>query len=204
MKKIILGSSLGALLLAGGIAVAAPGGPRGGDRDKSVTRTELVQQVDARFARMDVDKDGKLTPADRAAAHKARADARFAGLDADKNGQVSRAEFDAAGEKRMGRRGGPEGGPGEGRGHGKMGPGGKHHGMHGDKGNRHGPGGMMAGIDANKDSTITLEESRTAALARFDKQDANRDGTVTPAERKASHEAMRAAWKADRAAKKAQ
>ena len=196
MKKIILGSSLGALLLAGGIAVAAPDGPRGGDRDKSVTRTEILQQADARFAKMDVDKDGKLTPADRAAAHKARADRRFATLDADKNGQISRAEFDAAGEKRMGRRGGPDGGPGEGRGHGRMG--GKHHGM------GHGGPGMGRGGPEGPKGDVTLAQFRAEALARFDKQDANRDGTVTPAERKASHEAMRAAWKADRAAKKAQ
>jgi len=193
MKKIILGSSLAAMLMAGGIAVAAPGGPRGGDRDKSVTRTELIAQVDARFAKMDVDKDGKLTPADRAAMHKARADARFAALDADKNGQISRAEFDAPGA----RRGGPDGE----RGPGKMGRGGKHHGMgHGG----HGGPGMGRGGPEGPKVDVTLEQFRAEALTRFDKQDANKDGTVTPAERKASHEAMRAAWKAERAVKKAQ
>ena len=192
MKKIILGSSLAAMLMAGGIAVAAPGGPRGGDRDKSVTRTELIARVDARFAKMDVDKDGKLTAADRAAMHKARTDQRFATMDADKNGQISRAEFDAAGEKRMGRRGGPDGG------HGKMGRGGKHHGM------GHGGPGMGRGGPEGPKADVTLEQFRANALARFDKQDANKDGTVTPAERKASREAMRAEWKAERAAKKAQ
>jgi len=182
-KKIILGSSLAAMLLAGGIAVAAPGGPKG-DRNKSVTRTEVIAQVDARFAKMDVDKDGTLTAADRAAMHKARADQRFARMDADKSGQISRAEFDAADEQRMGKRGGPDGAR-------KMGRGGMHHGMA-----RGGPQGPKA--------DVTLAQFRATALARFDRQDANRDGTVTPAERKASREAMRAEWKADRAARKAQ
>lgn len=194
-KKIIIGSSLGALLLAGGIAIAAPGGVI--DQSATVTRTEAIAKADERFAARDIDKDGKLTPADRTAAQKARADARFAEMDADKSGQISRAEFDAAGEKRMEMRGAP----GDERGPGKWGRGGKggHHGMMG-RGHGGGPGMMAA--DANKDGAITLEEHRAQAVAKFTSQDANKDGKVTAEERKAAHEAMRAAWKAERAQEK--
>ncbi|MBB5686533.1 EF-hand domain-containing protein [Sphingobium boeckii] len=197
-KKIIIGSSLAALLMAGGIAIAAPGGVI--DRTATVTKAEVIAKADARFVAKDIDKDGKLTPADRSAAQKARADARFATMDADKSGQITRAEFDAAGDKRMemrGARGDGERGPGHwGRGGGKGG----HHGMMG-KGHGRGPGGMMA-VDADKDGAITLAEQRAHAVATFDKQDANKDGKVTPDERKAAHEAMRAEWKAQRAQEK--
>src|SRR3546814_7484322 len=68
-----------------------------------------------------------------------------------------------------------------------------HHGMRGGH-------GMMMKADTNGDKAISQTEFQTAALARFDAQDANKDGQVTAAERKAAREAKRAEWRAKRAA----
>jgi hypothetical protein len=38
---------------------------------------------------------------------------------------------------------------------------------------------------------VTLEQMRARALERFDRADANHDGTLTAAERHAAHERMR-------------
>jgi hypothetical protein len=40
----------------------------------------------------------------------------------------------------------------------------------------------LARLDTNKDGRISREENRAIAVAQFDRADANRDGTVTPAE----------------------
>lgn len=180
MKKVIAVSALGALALAGGIAVAqtgesrAPGAP--------TTRAEAVARADARFDRLDADKDGKLTQQDRAVRAKARSDRMFAALDADGNGQISRAEFDGAREKRMERR--------EARGErGKRGMGRMAHRGFG----RDGMGGMRGGkLDADGDGIITRAEFQAPALAMFDRVDANKDGTITPEERQAARQAWRA------------
>lgn len=167
MKKLIGFGALGAVALAGGIAVAQTK-----SADGAVTRAEAVARADARFAKRDANKDGRITIEDRAAAAKARADRRFAMLDADGNGQISRAEFDSAHAKRMARRGE----------RGERAPG---------KFGRHGRGGP--GFDADRDGVLTREEARAAALARFDRVDANKDGTLTVEERQAAREAWRAA-----------
>lgn len=181
MKKLIAISGLGVLALAGGIAVAQPGGQR--DTAAPMTRADAVARADARFDRMDADKDGKLTPQDRAVRGKDRADRMFAALDTDGNGQISRAEFDAGRDKRMDRR---EAHDGRGKGMGRMG----HRGPGGP-----GMGAMRGKMDADGDKIVTREEFQAQALAMFDRADANKDGTVTPEER----QAVRAAWKAKRA-----
>ncbi|MBY8822183.1 EF-hand domain-containing protein [Sphingomonas colocasiae] len=182
MKKVIAVSALGALALAGGIAMAqtgetrAPGAP--------TTRADATARADARFDRLDADKDGKLTPEDRALRGKERADRMFAALDADKNGQVSRAEFDAAREKRMERRKDRAEARGE-RGR---------HGMGRMAHRGFGRDGMRGKLDANGDGTVTRAEFQAPALAMFDRVDANKDGTITLEER----QAVRAAWRAKR------
>ncbi len=179
MKKLIAISGLGALALVGGIAVAQPGGQR--DTAAPMTRADAAARADARFDRMDADKDGKLTPQDRVVRGKERADRMFAALDADGNGQISRAEFDAGRDKRMDRR---EARDGRGKpGMGRMG----HRGP--------GMGGMRGKMDADGDKIVTRAEFKAQALAMFDRADANKDGTVTPEER----QAVRAAWRAKRA-----
>lgn len=199
---VALGSLFVGGLAASHLAFAQPGGEgpgragRGGmmamadtNKDGAISKAELTAGLEARFAKMDVDKDGKLTQADRDAMRVQRLDARFARLDTDKNGQISKAEFAAAHEagadKRAERRAeaGKPGGP-EGR---KWG--GRHHGGPGK-------GGMMGGRgDANKDGTVTRAEFMAGPITMFDKADANKDGKVTADEMKAARQAMRGAWK---------
>ena len=59
--------------------------------------------------------------------------------------------------------------------------------------------GPMMGFgkaDADGDRSVTQAEFVAAALQRFDAMDTNKDGKVTPEERRAAHEKMRAEWKA--------
>lgn len=186
-KMMIIGSGFAALLLAGGIATAAPDGDvHGGgmhrgmhgadaNRDGVLTRAELTASLDAHFAKLDTNKDGQITKEERDAHHKARADEHFKRLDADGNGQVSRAEFDAAHEKRMAER--AERGEGEG-------------GMH--RGGHHGMRDMHGMFDADKDGIITKAEAQARAFEMFDRGDANKDGKITKEERDALHAARRA------------
>jgi EF hand len=82
--------------------------------------------------------------------------ARFAKMDANKDGKVDKADREA----RMAARDGD----------GREG-----------KGKRRGP----ARFDANGDGAISLAEMQAAALARFDRVDANKDGQLTETERQA-------------------
>jgi hypothetical protein len=170
MKKTIITAAASALaLLAGTVAVAQtdvrPGRPPVADQ----TRADLVAKLDARFAKMDANRDGSITAAERTAAHEARRGERFAKLDKDGNGTLSRAEFEAPREGRK-MHGGRHGG------------GMRHHGGRGGPGNR-------GGFDADANGTITKAEFQRKALERFDRADTDRNGTVTVAERAAARAA---------------
>lgn len=213
-KKLMLGLSVAALA-AGGIAYAH--GAHGTDDDPHammdpdgngvVTRAEAEKAAAQMFARLDVNKDGKLDRADREQARAAMREKHFAALDANGDGAVSKAEFMA--DKGPGGPGGPgmgdhdmdgPGGPGKHGGHGSMGG---HHGMGG-------PGGMGGGMmmmakmaDTDNDGAVSQSEFMAAATKHFDMADANHDGQITKAERQAAHAAMKAqmkaTWKADKA-----
>ncbi|MCP1471546.1 Ca2+-binding EF-hand superfamily protein [Sphingobium sp. OAS761] len=195
MTTVAVGSLFVGGLAATHLAFAQPGaeggpGPRGGmmmradtDKDGKISKAEMTAALEARFAKMDVDRDGQLTAKDRDLMRKQRMDTRFAAMDSDKNGQISKAEFTAAHEARaekreeMRGRGGSDGHRmGKGKGH--------HRGMM-----RGGPGGPMA--EARKDGIVTKAEFVAGPLAMFDKADANKDGFVTADEMKAAHQAMR-------------
>ncbi|HEY4544844.1 MAG TPA: hypothetical protein VIG90_00260 [Pedomonas sp.] len=197
MKKTLIAASLSALtLISAGVAAAQPGaGGPGADRPNvkaDLTRTELVTRLDARFAKMDFDKDGKVTAADRKAAGQARVAERFKKLDADGNGAVTLEEMQAAHDKRMAERAPREAREGK-DGKERM----AHHGKRGF-GHKHGFGGksgfgpMGGKQDANGDGVITIEEFRAPALAWFDKVDTDRNGVLTAAEREAARQTMRA------------
>lgn len=156
-----------------------------------VTRADVEARVKTHFAAVDANKDGFIVAAEAdemRAKHLAEMrDAHFAAMDSNKDGSISRAEFDA------GHQGAKADGEGE---HGKMRGG--HHGRGGKWGGER--GGMMGGrmferADANADGKVSLAEALTKPLARFDAADANKDGTLTPEERKAAREAMRAKWR---------
>ncbi|WP_416462263.1 EF-hand domain-containing protein [Sphingomonas sp. VDB2] len=180
-------------LAATHLAFAQPGpdggrGPRGDmmaqadtNKDGKISKAELTAALEARFAKMDVDRDGQITQKDRDLRRQQRLDQRFATLDADQNGQISKAEFIAGHEARADKR--AEAGKRDGRGWGK--------------GHHRGPGrGMMRdGFGgANKDGTITKAEFMAGPIAMFDKADTNKDGFVTADEMKAARQAMRAQW----------
>lgn len=208
MIRKFMGTVAVSALFVGGLAVshlalAQPGhdghrGERGGgviamadaNKDGKVSKAELTAALDARFTKLDVNRDGKLTREDRELGRQARLDQRFAALDSDKSGQISKAEF-AAGHQRLDR---PDGdGPRgrDGRGFGRHG----HHGF--------GKGGMFGGPgrgDADKDGAVTRAEFLAGPLAMFDRADGNKDGFVTADEMQAARQAAREAWRARRAA----
>ncbi|MES2176010.1 MAG: calcium-binding protein [Pseudomonadota bacterium] len=208
LRKFFTTVAVGSLLVGGlaatHLAYAQPGadgGPRGGmmaqadtNKDSKISKAELTAGLEARFAKMDVDRDGQITQKDRDAMRQQRQDARFAELDADKNGQISKTEFtaghEARADKRQERRA-QAGKPGEREGRGR---GGHHRGP--DRGGMMGHGGPGGGFgDANKDGTMTKAEFMARPVAMFDKADANKDGFVTADEMKAARQTMRAEWK---------
>ena len=160
MKKTITIVLAASTMAIGGTAVAQ-------DRNVDLTRAEAQQRAAERFARMDANGDGVINAADR----EARARARFAEADANGDGLLSFAEMQDAREERratrqerrgdrMGRRGGRRGG--------------------GEMRQR-----MMSRADSDGDGAISRAEMTAAALARFDRMDADDNGVVTAEERRA-------------------
>ena len=167
IAKLAIGISLVGAVAAGAAYAQQPAQEQ---HDRTVTRAEAQTKAAELFARMDVNKDGKLDAADRSA----RRNMVFDRLDTDKNGAISREEFNARPQR-------PEGEAGK--------PGARgHHGAHG----RHFGGGF--GRLARNDGPITQAEFTARALQRFDQADANKDGQVTKEERQAAHAAMRRQW----------
>ncbi len=187
-KKISLFTLAAAL-----VAVPVLAAPGGADGNAVQTRADAQARATQMFAKMDANKDGKLDATDRAAQRAERQAKTFASLDADGNGSISKAEWDKHGADRAAKRAergekrAAAGEAGEG----------KRHGMRGGHGKRGGHHGMMMGkADTDGDKAISQAEFQTAALARFDAADANKDGQVTPEER----QAQRGAWRAKRGA----
>ena len=170
MKKLAL-PIVAVSLLAGGTAIAQSGGTE----RAAPTRDQVVERTAERFARMDANGDGRLDQADR----QARMAQRFAQMDTDNSGAITLEEMTAAHEQRREARADRRGGDGE-----RMG---RH------RGKRGGGMKMLANIDTDNDGAITQAEFEAAALARFDRADANGDGTVSAEERRAAHQARRAA-----------
>jgi Ca2+-binding EF-hand superfamily protein len=177
-----------ALLASAGAVLAQPAEGQRPDRNADVTRQQVAERADQRFARLDLNNDGRATreEAQQAAQQRRaeRAGRMFERLDANRDGSISRAEFDQARsaraerrEQRAGRRG--DRGPGAG--------------MHGMRGMRHGGHGMRGGGERlfGEQGFVTREQMRERALARFDRLDANRDGTLTAAERQQARQQMR-------------
>lgn len=180
MKKIMMTAGLSALLL-GGAAMAQPGGVDA-NKDGNLTRAEFIARIDARFAKLDTNRDGQVTPSERQALRQAnraeRMQKHFAEMDANKDGNVTFAEMQAAHEKR-----------GE---------------MHGERGERHDKGGHfggrhggpgkhgMRGMGGDPNATISKADFQARALQWFDKFDADKNGIVTKAERQQAWAARKA------------
>lgn len=211
MRTLTLALSTAALAFSGA-AVAAPGKMPQGD----TTRAQAQERAATMFAKMDANKDGTLNEADRAAHHAMM----FDKLDANNDGQVTKAEMEAmraqhAG-KRAERRAERTGKPApteaqmaerkaerfaridtDGNGAVSRAEFDAMHAKMGGKMGKRGGGRMMARMDG----PVTQQAFVARALARFDKADANRDGTVTVAERQAARAAMKQQWQARKAAR---
>lgn len=135
------------------------------------------------FARLDTNNDGVITQAE-AQAVQSRRQAQsqgqvrgqrgaglFARLDANRDGNITRAEFDARAAVRGDRRGDRAV---------RM----ANRGQRGAFGPQ-----MFARVDSDRDGRISLAEVTAQRLARFDRLDANRDGTLTREERRAARAA---------------
>lgn len=176
---------------------------------KAELRSDVEARVKDRLGKLDADKDGTVTREEMTAfadaRSRARDDAAFVAMDTDHNGTISRAEFDAFHAKghastvvqtsngdgtkvrvetrRMAMRGdGPDGmmppppppSP-DGKPHVRM--------MMMDR------DGAMTMADG--DGRIVIADAVKKALARFDAIDTNKDGTISPEERKAGRDALR-------------
>jgi len=196
MRKIIMLSLAAAAIAgAGGVAYAQAdpqAGPRG-ERGPPATRVEAEQRSAAAFARMDANHDGKIDPADRAVRLQDRQRQAFDRLDADRSDAISFEELSAGREQRgeaRAERGRPDGQHFGRRGRG--GPDGPRFGRggRGGQGGQGGPG-MARAADTDNDGAVTQAEFASVALARFDRLDANRDGTISADERPQPRRMMR-------------
>jgi Ca2+-binding EF-hand superfamily protein len=134
---------------------------------KPVSRSALSDELNADYADLDADKDGKVTgeeikarlvrkaEADLAVLKKARDDA-FAKLDTNNDGSISKAEFEARAP------------------------------LPAMKDPTELATANLTRFDADKDGAVTQEEFRAPTLTNFDKLDKNKDGTLSVAEQQAS------------------
>lgn len=208
MKRLpfIAAASLAAMAV-GGVLVAqeTPGAtPRGhrmghdmmrmadANGDGAISRAEADTAATQLFSRLDGNNDGRLTREDRDIVADRHSAEMFTSMDADNNGAISRAEWTAHHEQRQAQRAtrradrqANAGGQGGGR---------QHHGRHG-----RGHGGGMAMLarhaDTNNDNAVSREEFLTAATARFERADTDKDGTISAAERQSARAAMRRHWR---------
>ena len=175
-----------AMLATSGMAMAQPGdGPRR-ERNTEISRSQVIERSEQRFARLDLNNDGRLTAEEARSARgqrreqriEQRADRAFDRLDLDRSGSVTRTEFEQAREQLRERRGQRRAEGGDNR-RGRFAR--RAHRAHAIRADR------LFG----EQGFITREQFNERALARFDRQDSNRDGTVTVAERRESFEARR-------------
>lgn len=173
MSLLFLGAA-SALALAGAQPPEGPDGPMG-PRGGDVTRQQVIDRVDQRFARLDANSDGRFTPEDAQALgeqrREQRAEQMFDMIDRNHDGSITREEAREAHARHMAMRG--ERGPGRGF-------------MHHRRMRMGWHGGMRGGRMFGEQGFVTREQLRERALARFDRADANHDGTLTAEERRAA------------------
>ena len=181
MKKFGMVAGLGLLVLSG-LAVAQPTNETRRDGGGDINRQQVIERTAQRFERLDVNRDGRLTAEEarqaRGQRREQRAGLAFDRLDLDRNGNVTRAEFEQARGQMREQRGERRAERGERRG-GRF--------MRGARGGQTMRTGRMFG----EQGFITREQFQQRALVRFDRQDIDRDGTVTVAERRQSFQQRR-------------
>ena len=154
-----------ALLLGAMSAAAMAQAPAKADEDTPITRAQISDKLDADYADLDSNKDGKVdateinarlkkgAEADLEIIRKER-DATFAKFDTDGNGQISKAEYEA--HAKLPTIKDPDAKP------------------------------FLDRFDANKDGTISKDEFRTPTISNFERLDKNKDGTLSVAEQNSS------------------
>lgn len=217
MHKLLIGAAAAAAVVALTPAFAENMKPHHGMMNKTETRAEVQGHVAKMFSRADADKDGFVTAAEMDAMHARRSEHRqekmahkaanfdpakaFARFDTNKDGKLARPEVEAV---RAAHRPGSKGA-----GHAERLFARADTNKDGfvtmaefqaaprpqfDKAARPGHGGarahMLAMADLNKDGRVSLAEAQQAALAHFDSADTNKDGKVTPEERRSAFKAM--------------
>lgn len=209
MKKLLTAATVGAML-TGGVAIAMQTPPTSAPQAPH-SKAEMLARADARFDRLDTDKDGQLSAQERSAGMERPRAARAARYGGDKsdlapgagrrggggmsekmlaridiNGDemISRAENRAAAEARFARMDVDKDGTIEA---GEFGADGERIAARGE---RRGPGAhgghdrggtMMA--DANGDGAVTRAEFDAASAQRFARMDSNGDGKLDAADR---------------------
>lgn len=199
MKRILLGAAALAIAVPAMAQMQppliAPNAPMAPGMQVTQTRDQAVAKVRDHFAKMDGNRDGfvagdemqamrgkhggmkrqmgerRARGGDRMAARNPAA--AFDRLDANRDGMISRDEFGKAREMRSERKMNRMGGRALG-------------------------GRMMRMADLDKDGRVSLQEATNSALQRFDRVDINRDGQVTPDERRQNRE-MRKQMRAPKA-----
>lgn len=172
MKKFLTASAIGAMLV-GGIAMAMQT-ETSAPQKAPLTKAQMLARADARFAALDVSKDGQLSAEERQAGKQRRGGRGGGRADTNGDGLISRAEHRAAAEARFARRDADGNGTIEAsERRGKM---------------RHGRGhggrrAMMMMADADKDGVITRAEFDAASAQRFMRLDTNKDGKLDTADR---------------------
>ncbi|HST36625.1 MAG TPA: EF-hand domain-containing protein, partial [Allosphingosinicella sp.] len=149
----------GAALVAASLAAVQGGAPQRPDPNADVTRAQVIERVDQRFARLDANNDGRFTREEGQAMRERRrtelANRVFDRVDADHNGSITREEMSQARAQRQARRGERmAGGPG------MRGPGGP--GMRGAR--MHRMRGAMAMRMFGEQGFITRDQLRQHAL----------------------------------------
>jgi Ca2+-binding EF-hand superfamily protein len=184
-RTLIAGAALAAAI-AGAAWAQAPETPRP-DRNADITRSQVIERVDQRFARLDANRDGRFTREEaqtrRAERRTERASRMFDRLDLDRNGSITREELAQAQAQRFERRGERRAERAEAGEH-------RHHRGLGRRGGPH-RFAMRGERMFGEQGFITAEQMRERALARFDRMDADRNGTVTAAERQQARQQMR-------------
>jgi hypothetical protein len=199
MKKSMILGAAAALLMAGAAQAQQPV-RRGADADGDhrISLQEMQVKAAERFARMDANRDGRLTREERQAARtqlraereQRRGDPaqRFARRDADRDGFLNPAE--------AGPRLAPHFAHLDADRNGRLSPAEVQAGrqiLRGERRQAHAadaPGRARA--DANRDGVITRPELDAQVFARFTRLDVNRDGFLTREERRAGRGPRRA------------
>lgn len=132
------------------------------DAAGDLTRDQAQAVATRMFDQLDVNKDGKIDGADR----DARRSELFDRLDTNHDGQLSRSEFTAAGTSAARDAGPKDAAPAK-------------------QAARPRAGAPTTRVDTDHSGGVTQAEYIAVALRRFDAADANKDGRLTPAERRA-------------------